>query len=75
MVYVLDKRLLPAVGPKQNNFSTTSYLQIAAKIPPDRIIVLNLKEFQRLVFATLIELYLVCALYAYSRDITVDRLL
>ena len=50
-------------------------MQIAAEIPPDRIIVLNLEEFQRHVFATLIDLYTMFARYAAPRNITVERLL
>ena len=57
MGYLLEERLLPAERPGQQDLSTAAYLQIAAEIPPDRIIVLNLEEFQRLVSATLIDLY------------------
>ena len=72
---MLEERLPPAERPGQHDLSTAAYLQIAAKIPPDRIIVLNLEKFQRLVFATYNELYSVCARYVYPRNITVDRFL
>ena len=74
MGYVLEERLPPTERPGQHDLSTAAYLQIAAEIPPDRIIVLNLEMFQRLVSATLTELYPVYARYAHPRNITVDRL-
>ena len=55
MGYVLEERVPPAERPWQHDLSTASYLQIAAEIPPHRIIVLNLEEFQRFVSATLNE--------------------
>ena len=55
--------------------STAAYLQIAAEIHPCRINVLNLEEFQRLVTATLIDLYPMFARYAAPCNITVKRLL
>ena len=71
MGYLLEERLPPAERPGQHDLSTAAYLQIAAEIPPDRIIVLNLEEFQRLVSATLIDLYPMFARYAALRNITV----
>ena len=50
-------------------------MHIAAEISPDRIIVLNLKEFQRLVSATLTDFYPMFERYAAPRNITVERLL
>ena len=75
MGYQLEERLLPAERPGQHDLSTAAYLQIAAEIPPDFIIVLNLEEFKRLVSATLIYLYPMFARYAAPRNITVERLL
>ncbi len=75
MGYLLEERLPPAERPGKHNLSTAAYLQIAAEIPPDRIIVLNLEEFQRLVSATLTDLYPMFARYTTSRNITVERLL
>ena len=75
MGYLLEERLPPAERPGQHDLSTAAYLQIAAEIFPDRIIVLNLEEFKRLVSATLIDLYPMFARYAAPRNITVERLL
>ena len=50
-------------------------MQIAAEIPPDRIIVLNLEEFQSLVSASYTKLYPIFARYAAPRNITVERLI
>ena len=75
MGYLLEERLPPAERPGQHDLSTAAYLQIAAEIPPNRIIVLNLEEVQRLVSATLTELYPMYARYATPRNITVERLL
>ena len=72
---MLEERLPPAERPGQHDLSTAAYLQIAAVIPPDSIIFLNLEEFQCLVSATLNELYPVYARYAHPRNITIDRLL
>ena len=52
MGYLLEERLPPAERPSQHDHSTAAYLQIAAEIPPDHIIVLKLEEFQRLGSAT-----------------------
>ena len=57
MGYVREKWLPPAERSEQHNLSTAAYLQIAAEIPPDRIIFLNLERFHRLLSATLNELY------------------
>ena len=73
--YLHEERLPPAERPGQHDLSTVAYLQIAAEIPPDRIIVLNLEEFQRLVSATLTDLYPMFARYAAPRNIIVGRLL
>ena len=75
MSYLLEDRLPTAERPSQHDLSTAEYLQIAAEIPPDRIIVQNLEEFQRLVTATLTDLYPMFARYAAPRNITVERLL
>lgn len=48
MGHVFKKRLPPAKRPWHHDLSIAAYLQIAADIPADRIIVLNLKEFQAL---------------------------
>ena len=73
--YLLKERLPTAERPGQHDLSTASYIQIAAEIPPDRIIVLNLEKFQRLVSATLTDFYLMFARYVAPRNITVERLL
>ena len=75
MGYLLQTRLPHAERPCQHDLSTAAYLQIAAEIPPDRIMVFNLKEFQRLVSATLTDLYPMFPRYAAPRNITVKRLL
>ena len=72
---MIEERLPPAERPGQHDLLTAAYLQIAAKIFPDRIIVLYLEEFQRLVSATDNELYPVYARYAHTRNIIVYRLL
>ena len=74
MEYVFKERLQPTKRPEQHDLSTAAYLQIAAEIPPDRLIVFNLEEFQLLVSATRTELYPVYARYAHPRNITVDWL-
>ena len=53
----------------------SAYLQIAAEIPPESIIVRNLKKFQHHVSGTLNKLYPVYEQYAYPCNISVDRLL
>ena len=75
MGYLLEERLPPAERPGQLDLSYAAYEQIAAEIPHDRIIVLNLEQFQRLTSATLIDLYPMFACYSAPRNITVDRLL
>ena len=75
MGYLLEERLPPAERPGKHDLSTAAYLQSAADISPDRIIVFNLEDFQRLVSATLIDLYPMFARYAAPRNITVERLL
>ena len=74
MGYLLAERLPPAERPCQQDLSTAAYLQIAAEIPSDRIIVLNLEKFQRLASATLTDFYSMFARYAAPRNITVKRL-
>ena len=54
---MLKEWLPPAERFGQHDLSTAAYLQIAAEISPDRIIVLNLEKFQRFVSSTLNELY------------------
>lgn len=71
---MLEERLPAAELPRQHDFSTGAYLQIAAEIPPNRIIVLTLEQFHRLVSAIISELYPVFAQYALSRNIIVERL-
>ena len=73
MGYLLEERLPPAERPGQHDLSTAAYLQIAAEIPPNRIIVFNLEKFQRLVSATLIDLYPMFARYAAPLNLTVER--
>ena len=75
MGYLLEERLPPAERPGKHNLSTAAYLQIAAEIPFDRIIVFNLEEFKRLVSVTLIDLYPMFARYAAARNITAERLI
>ena len=43
--YMLEERLPPAKRSRQHDLSTAAYLQIAAEISPDRIIVLNKQKF------------------------------
>ena len=74
MGLVLEERLPFAESLRKHNVSTAAYLQIVAEIPPDCIIVLNLEEFQRHVFAIFTELYLVYAQYVHLCNITVDLL-
>lgn len=66
---MLEEQQPPAERPGQHNLSTAAYLQISAEISPERIIVLNLDEFQRLT-----ELYPMYTRYATPRNITVERL-
>ena len=75
MGHALDKHLQLAERTGKHDRLTVAYFQIAVELPPNRIIVLNLKEFQRIVFATLTELYPVYAQYVSLRNITVERLL
>ena len=42
---MLEELLPPFERPGQHDISTAAYLQIAAEISPNRIIVLNLEEF------------------------------
>ena len=75
MGYLLEQRLSPAERPGQHDLSTAAYLQITAEIPPNRIIVFNLEKFQRIVSATLIDLYPMFGRNAAPRNITVERLI
>lgn len=75
MGHLLDERLPPAERPGQHDLSTIAYLKIAAELPPDRIIVLNLEKFSRLVSATATDLYPACARYVPPRVISVEKLL
>ena len=75
MSHLLEERLPPDERPAQQDLSTASYLQIAAKLPADRIIVLNLQEFSTLVSANVTDLYPAFARYVPPRVISVDTLL
>ena len=73
--YFFEKRLLPSERASQPDLSAAAYLQIAVGIFPNCIIVLNLEKFLGLVYATLIDLYPMFALYAPPRNITSSNFL
>ena len=75
MGFTLDKHLPPAEQPSQRDLSTFAYLQIAAMVSPDHIIVLNLPEFSELVAEAVKEQYPAFAKSHRYRTFSADKLL
>ena len=75
MGYTLDEHLPSAERPYQRDLSTEAYLQIAADMPPDRIIVLNLQEFSTLVANAVIEQFPAFASLVPMRTFPVEKIL
>ena len=75
MGYTLDEHLPSAQRPYQRNLSTEAYLQIAADMPPDRIIVLNLQESSTLVANAVIEQFPAFASFVPMRTFPVEKIL
>ena len=71
MGYSFDKHLLQAEHPDKHDLNTEAYLQIAADIPPESIIVFNLQEFTTLVANAVIEQFPAFASFASRRTIYV----
>ena len=57
MGHLLERRLPLAERPGQHDLSTAAYLQIAAQLPADRVIVLNLQKLSTLISSTVTYLY------------------
>ena len=70
-----DKSLPPDERSGQHELSTTAYLQIAAELLADRIIVLSLQEFSALVSAAVTDQYPEFARYGPFCAVSFEKML
>ena len=75
MGYTLDEHRSSAERPYQRDLSTEAYLHIAADMPPDRIIVLNLQELRTLLANAVIEQFQAFASFVSMRMFPVEKIL
>ncbi len=75
MGYDLEEHLAHAERPGQLDLSVVAYLQIVSELPSDRVVVLNLQEFNSLVSKTFAKLYPAVARYTRPRPVSIEDLL